>query len=348
MEEKVELRELCKIECDQQVCVTRFSPCGKYLFAGGYDANVYRWNVAGEEPERLEAIAGHQGWIQWLEFQPEGDLLFSIDSWGGLRATRYTDETPTVAWSHEQAHDGWIRSLTLSADGKQLVTAGRDGFARIWSAADGKLLHEISDYPHDIYAAALHPDNKTLVTGDLYGILRSWDLSSGKCSSEKKLEKMHLYDRIQDVGGLRLLRFHDSETLICAGAEPQRAGRSIAIPTIHWLQWPSLEIKHTARFGPEKHGFVFDFAWHPQGYWAVASSGQPGHGQFLLLRPQEEEPFFITTKMSNCHSIDVHPDGRIAVSATNRNSQGNGAVRDKEGNYVGNTSPIHFFEPPAS
>jgi len=347
MNEKTEPQELGMIECDRQMSVTRFSPCGKYLLAGGYDASVRRWDVTAEEPKSLPTVNGHHGWVQWVEFHPDGELLFSVDSWGGLRATRYAEEKPSVAWSHEQAHDGWIRAMSISDDGKLIATGGRDRSARIWSAADGKLLHEFSEHPEEVYAVAIHPNKKTLVAGDLSGVLRCWDLASGKCGEEKTFAKMHLYERIQDVGGLRLLRFQDDgKTLICAGAEPQRAGRSIAIPTIHWLSWPSLEIKRTAQFGPEKHGFVFDLVWHPSGYWAAATSGQPGNGQFLLLRPDEDEPFFITTKMSNCHSIAVHPDGKIAVAATNRRSQGNGAVKDKEGNYLGNWSPIHLFDPP--
>lgn len=350
MNEKPAPRQLNVIACDRQVCVTRFSPCGKFLFAGGYDASVRRWDLQDledEQPKSLEPIRGHHGWVQWLEFQPGGQLLFSVDSWGGLRATRISGEKPADVWAHQQAHDGWVRALTLSGDGTKVVTGGRDRHARVWSAADGELLFETAEHPDEVYAAAIAADHKSLITGDLFGLLRVWDLASGKCVSEKKLEKMHLYERIQDVGGLRLLRFADEETLICAGAEPQRAGRSIAIPTIHWLAWPSLEIKHIARFGPEKQGFVFDVAWHRDGYWAVVSSGQPGNGQFLLLRPGEQEPFFLTTEMSNCHSVDVHHDGRLAVAATNRRSQGNGAVNDDEGNYLGNHSPIHLFSPPA-
>lgn len=348
MNEKAEPQELFAIDCDRQVCATRFSPCGKYLFAGDYNASIRRWDITGEKPQELDRIGGHHGWVQWIEFQPKGESLLSVDSWGGLLATKYAAEKPQAIWSHDQAHDGWIRAMTLSADGTLIATGGRDRVARVWSAADGKMLHEFTDHADEVYAAAIHPDNKTLVTGDLFGSLRCWDLTSGKLAREQKIEKMHFYERIQDVAGLRLLGFHDEKTLYCAGAEPQRAGRSIAIPTIHRLDWPSLEIKETVQFGPEKHGFVFDRAWHPEGYWAVATSGQPGNGQFLLHRPGEEKAFFLTTKMTNCHSVAVHPDGRIAVASTNRSSQGNGAVKDKEGNYLGNYSPIQVFQPPAA
>ena len=345
MDEKPEPKELYTIQCDRQLYVTRFSPCGKYLLGGGYDSSIRRWNITGQKPQQLDNLKGHHGWVTGAEFVVDSDLLITVDSWGKLQASRYGDD-PVVVWENEHAHDGWIRALSLSSDGTMIATGGRDRCVRLWSTRDGKLLHEISDQLDEVYAVAIHPDKQTVVTGDLFGMLRCWDLTTRKCVGEKKLEKMHFHERIQDVGGLRLLRFHDAETLICGGADPQRAGRSIAIPTIHWLNWPSLEIRSTARFGPEKHGFVFDLKWHPDGYWAIVTSGQPGNGQFILLHPGEQEPFFVSTKMSNCHSVDVHPDGRLVVAASNRNSQGNGAIMDKQGNYLGNYSPLHFFSPP--
>ena len=344
-----EPRELFKLDCDRQLMVARFTACGRMLVAGGYDASIRRWDLCAEQTVEVDRVEGHHGWISWLEVQPGGDLVFSADTWGRLQATRGIAGTPEIAWHHEQAHDGWIRSLSVSDDGQALVTAGRDGAVRVWSAADGRLLHEVKDHPSEVFAVAIHPAKQAIVTGDLFGVLRRFELPGGKCVGETTLAGMHFYKRIQDVGGLRLLRFHDEgRTLICAGGEPQATGRSIAIPTIHWLDWPKCRIAHTARLGAKNHGFVFDLAWHPHGFWAVVTSGQPGSGQFLLLKPGQEKPFFNTTKMSNCHSLAVHGDGRIVVTASNRNSQGNGAVRDKRGNYVANFSPLHVFAPPGS
>ena len=40
-----------------------------------------------------------------------------------------------------------------------------------------------------------------------------------------------------------------------------------------------------------------------------------------------------------------HADGKLlAVLATNANSAGNGRRTDKDGEYVGNTSPIHLWK----
>ena len=371
----LEPRPLLQHDCDRQLMVARFNHNATVLVAGGYDALLHRWQLVepqandkagdksdsqgadkagkkaddkpGERLAELKPVAGHQGWVTCLEVQPGGDLLFSADSWGRLQATRAIDGEPAVVWHHAQAHDGWIRSLSVSADGQMVVTAGRDLTIRAWSATDGRLLHTVADQPAEVLAVAIHPDQRTLVSGDLFGVLRRIQLSDGKCLSETRFDKMHFYRRLQDVGGMRILRFHDEgRTLICAGGEPQQTGRAIGIPTMHWLNWTDLKIQHTARFGPQNHGFVFDFAWHPDKYWAVVTSGQPGHGQFLLLNHGQDKPFFASTKMSNCHSLAVHPDGRMVVTASNRNSQGNGAVRDKQGQYVGNYSPLHVFAPP--
>lgn len=337
--------ELKAIETDGQVCLVRYSPCGQFLFGGGYDSVIRRWDMSIDEPQELDPLIGHRGWVQRIEFSPDGENLFSVDSWGRLCGWPWRDEAASPYWSVDEAHDGWIRALAVSADGAMLATAGRDRSVRIWSAGDGSLKQELPQHSHDISQVAIHPDGKAVVSADLMGTVRHWDLESGECVRERSFDKMHLYDRIQDVPGIYVLKFDESgETLICAGGQPTRTGNHQGIPVLHQIDWESLDIRKTQSFGVDKDGFVFDVAWHPDGYFAMATSGNPGAGQFLLARPNEDKAFFTYTKMSNCHTLALHPDGKsVVVAATNRNSQGNGAVRDKDGNYVGNSSPLHVF-----
>ena len=111
------------------------------------------------------------------------------------------------------------------------------------------------------------------------------------------------------------------------------------------VDWDALEIRQTLNLGPDKDGYVFDLAWHPDGYAMLVTSGPPGASRFLLQRPGDEKPLYENNKMYNCHSLAFHgPTRRIVVAATNRSSQGNGAVLDKQGNYLGNSSPLHLFE----
>src|SRR5262245_11938458 len=90
---------------EPQVRAARYSPCGKMIVAGGFDARVRRWNVAGDETVELPALEGHHGWIDGLAFRAEGELLFTGDSWGRLCCWRgYAADQPAMQWQHEAAH----------------------------------------------------------------------------------------------------------------------------------------------------------------------------------------------------------------------------------------------------
>lgn len=346
--EPVEPKELKKIETDGQVCQIRFSPCGQFLFGGGYDATIRRWDMTIDEPQLLGPIVGHRGWVQAIGFAPKGDTLYSADSWGTICAWPYRDEDASPAWKIEDAHDGWVRDLAVSRDETLVATVGRDRFVRVWSAKDGSLVNELPQQEHILCRVAIHPDGQSVVSGDLMGNVRHWNIDSGKLVRETAFEKMHYYDRIQDVPGIYVLQFDDAGgTLWCAGGQPSSNTNHQGIPILHQVDWKTLETRKTQTFGVAKDGHIFDLVWHSDGYFAAVTSGNPGAGQFLLVRPDEDKAFFTHTKMSNCHTLALHPDEKTAVvAATNRNSQGNGAVRDKDGKYVGNSSPLHVFELP--
>jgi WD40 repeat protein len=72
------------ITAEPQVSLARFSPCGKVLVGGGYDARVRRWNMAAEGMPELPALEGHHGWVEGIAFRAEGELLLTADSWGQI------------------------------------------------------------------------------------------------------------------------------------------------------------------------------------------------------------------------------------------------------------------------
>src|SRR6188472_4324283 len=112
---KFEPKQAKVITADPQVRCVRFSPCGKLLAAGGYDARVRRWNFASPDSPELPSLTGHHAWVEAMALRAEGELLFSGDSWGQLCCwSRYSEEQPTLKWKHEQAHDGWLRDLAVS------------------------------------------------------------------------------------------------------------------------------------------------------------------------------------------------------------------------------------------
>ncbi len=335
------------IDLDRQINVLRFSPCGKFLAAGGCDGAVRRWDAAADEPKPLRSLTGHNGWVQAIAFHPDKERLFTADTWGEVRCWEYAAEEPKLLSTIKSAHDGWIRDLVVSSDGKLLATCGRDQKVRIWSV-DGKKLHEFDDHHEDVCSLAFHPDSKSLVSGDFFGNVLHWNIAGGKKTREFDCKIMHTRSRLQDVGGVRRLLFDAAgKTLACAGTKPKNGGNVQGTPTILVFDWKSGKLQHTMSVGATSDGFVYDLAFHPDGFIMAVTSGNPGTGKFYFHRPADEKPFFLSTKMRNCHSLAVHPDGkRLIVSATNNGSNGNGR-RLKDGKYPGNYSPLHLWDLPS-
>jgi WD40 repeat protein len=337
------------LQLDQQACIVRFSLCGKLLAAGGFDGRVHRWDATTDPLTTLPALTGHNGWVQALAFHPDGKRLFTADTWGRLCCWPYADKQPRPLWNVPQAHDGWVRQAAVSPDGKLLATCGRDAAVRLWSTEDGKKQRELTGRGEDVFCVAFHPDGKSLVSGDLKGAIQQWDLATGKGGRTFDAKVMYRYDRIQDVGGVRCLAFDRAgTTLACGGSEPKSGGFVQGAPLVLLFDWPTGKRKHLHKFGAENDGFVYDLAFHPDGFLMAVTSGQPGSGKLLFHRPGEAQPFFLTTKMANCHSLAVHPQGRrLVVSATNGGSNGNGRLLGKNKEYPGNWSPLHIWELPA-
>jgi WD40 repeat protein len=329
---------------EPQVRGARFSPCGKVLVAGGFDARVRRWNfAASDEPPEMPPLDGHHAWIDGLAFKAEGELLFTADSWGQIACwAGYTQDQPAAKWRSETAHDGWIRDLAVSPDGKLLASCGSDRICRVWSTEDGTKQHELAGYGQDLLHVLWLPDG-TLLTGDDRGIVKHWKLD-GSLIREFNASVLYTLSRLQDCGGVHALAIdRDGKLLAAGGTTPKNGGTVVGPPTLLVFDIATGEERHKWTLGGDNDCFVADVHFHDEGFLSVVTYGTPGAGQLLYVARGEQQPFF-TRKMSNLHTLAWHPDGkRLAVVATNPGSNGNGRPLDKDGNYIGNKSSIHVM-----
>ncbi|MBL8865670.1 MAG: hypothetical protein JNK93_08930, partial [Planctomycetia bacterium] len=194
------------------------------------------------------------------------------------------------------------------------------------------------------YSLVYSPEG-ALIVGDLFGRIRVLD-SHLKTLRELEQKEFHLLDRIQDVGGVRCLAFSpDGKTLYAAGCQPKTGGFVQAFPLLVALDFATGKTLWSWKGANDNEGIVHDLRVFADGRLAAVTSGQPGQGKFLLFEPPTATPAFVSTKMPNCHSVDIHPDGKqIATSATNANSSGNGRVKGKAGEYPENSSPIQYWD----
>ena len=182
-----------------------YSPDGRFLLSGAKDGMVKVWNLeTGEERLSLEIFSAGLDGIAfspdstqiaitdgslhvygWSDYAATGEL-YSIDlsetpmvslgyspdstklAIGGVRgdAHLYNAETG-VLLAELIGHTGWIEKVIFNPDGRTLLTASKDGTARIWDASSGAAIRNLETMTgFGLYDAAFSPDGSFLLTGD--------------------------------------------------------------------------------------------------------------------------------------------------------------------------------------
>jgi WD40 repeat protein len=77
------------------------------------------------------------------------------------------------------AHDGEVRAVAFTPDGKTALSAAQDGKVRRWDVMAAKELPALAGHEGGTFALALSPDGKRLASAGADGRVRLWDLRTG-------------------------------------------------------------------------------------------------------------------------------------------------------------------------
>ncbi len=329
------------LEHERQLWTVRYSPCGKFLFAAGYDALIHRWEVTTDEPRLLEPLAGHQGWTQRLALA--GETLLTGDSWGRLIAWKYAAEKPQPSWNIEQALAGWIRGIAVSPDGATVAVAGGDSQVKLYGVADGQPVGELGPHPSEVFSVAFHPDGQSLVTGDLKGTVRHWELPSKQLKRQIEAPILYRLDRIQDCGGVRHLSFDGTgRQLLCGGMQNPGGGFAEGAPLLLVIDWQSGTVTQELQHGDKTHGFIYDAAFHPSGFVMATSCAMPAKGHLWFWRIGEPKPFYVSNDLPNGRGLSLHPNGTRLALVTSVAQNANG--RPQGAKYVDGSAKIQLLD----
>ncbi len=78
-----------------------------------------------------------------------------------------------------RGHASRIHRARFSPDGQRVVTASKDGTARVWDAVNGRLLHILKGHDHEVLSAGFRADNQQVATASQDGTARLWGVESG-------------------------------------------------------------------------------------------------------------------------------------------------------------------------
>ncbi|MBN3923943.1 MAG: WD40 repeat domain-containing protein, partial [Nostoc sp. NMS4] len=79
-----------------------------------------------------------------------------------------------------QGHDGIVRSVSFSADGKTLASGSDDKTIKLWNLETGKEIRTLKGHNSDVNSVSFSPDGKTLASGSDDSTIKLWNLETGK------------------------------------------------------------------------------------------------------------------------------------------------------------------------
>jgi WD40 repeat protein len=321
----------------------RFDPSGRFVFASAEDDTIRRFDLL---TGAAVTLSGHRGWVRGMAFTPSmapGDVAKFERNRDGLamlagNAPRLPLPTPRpftlisgdyhgklIWWAGTAdaprpvreviAHEGWVRTVAVSPDGKLVASCGNDQLVKLWSAT-GEPVRTLQGHESHVYNVAFHPKEPRLVSCDLKGVVKDWDVATGKLVRDFDAKLLHKYDSgfAADIGGARGMSFAaDGSRFACCGiTNVSNAFAGVGNPLVIVFDWKGGEVR---QLKPKEafQGTAWGVAFHAAGY--VLAGGGGNGGRIWFWKGDEVTSVHQVNVPAGARDFALSPSGERCAAA---------------------------------
>jgi WD40 repeat protein len=205
-------------------------------------------------------------------------------------------------------HKGWVNGLAFGPDGRYLVTASRDGTARLWdiSPAGNEELLTLAGHSDFLTSIAFSPDGTLLATSGNDTTAKIWDISSGQT----------LFTLTNHEAPVNVVKFSPDGTLLATGSEDNTARL--------WDANTGQELRILSGHAERGYDFHFDgimgLSFSPDGE-RLATTGVDGQVKIWDVETGKES-LTLSGHPENKAILSVvfSPDGQLLAAGTDKPS----------------------------
>jgi WD40 repeat protein len=197
----------------------------------------------------------------------------------------------------QTGHSGKVTSVSVSLDGKYLVSGSDDNTLKLWDINAGKEIRSFLGHRYSVNTVSFSPDGKYVLSGSSGGALKLWDVKSGE---ELKTFIVGNFKEINSVS------FSPDGKYAISGASDST------------LRLWDISTGKEIRTFRGHNGYVSSVAYSPDGKYALSGSGDSTLRLWDISTGKEIKVF--AGHRSKVTSVSFSPNGKYVLSGSYDNT----------------------------